>query len=73
MPEVADGQGAAQRRSSPQLVTRAQEEGSLRRDIDPEDVPVLVGSAIIGSAQAADPEAWRRYVAVVLDGLRSPA
>jgi AcrR family transcriptional regulator len=55
-----------------ELVTRAQTEGSLRLDIEPDDVPVLVGSAILGSAQAADPDAWRRYVAVVLAGLRSP-
>ena len=38
----------------------------------PQDVPVLVGSAILGcDAVAASGEAWRRYVAVVLDGLRT--
>jgi len=56
-----------------QLVTRAQEQGSIRADIDPDDIPVLVGSAILGSTQAASGEAWRRYVAVVLDGLRPPS
>lgn len=69
MPEVAE---AKQRLHGlvEQLVTRAQDEGSLRRDVDPDDVPVLVGSAILGSAQASTPGAWRRYVAVVLAGLR---
>ena len=54
-----------------QLVTRAQDEGSLRRDIQADDVPVLIGSTILGSSQAGDPDAWRRYIAVVLAGLRS--
>lgn len=53
-----------------ELVSQAQREGSLRADLRPEDVPVLIGSALLGSAQSGDPEAWRRYVAVVLDGLR---
>jgi AcrR family transcriptional regulator len=53
-----------------QLVTRAQAEGALRLDIRPDDVPILVGSAILGSVQAGRDDAWRGYVAVVLDGLR---
>jgi AcrR family transcriptional regulator len=52
------------------LVSRAQAEGSLRPDIEPADVPTLIGSAIMGAAQAGGADAWRRYVAVVLDGLR---
>jgi len=52
------------------LVTRAQDEGSLRRDIAADDVPVLVGSAILGSTQMGPGDAWRRYVGVVLDGMR---
>jgi AcrR family transcriptional regulator len=53
-----------------QFVTRAQAEGSLRSDIHPDDVPILVSSAIMGAANSADRDSWRRYVAVVLDGLR---
>jgi AcrR family transcriptional regulator len=55
------------------LVTRAQKQGSLRGDVDADDVPVLVGSAILASSQASGGEAWRRYVAVVIDGLRTRA
>lgn len=55
-----------------QLAARAQEQGALRPDVEPGDVLVLVGSAIIGAAQTANGDAWRRYVAVVLDGLRAP-
>jgi AcrR family transcriptional regulator len=54
------------------LVTRAQDQGSLRRDITPDDVPILVGSAILGSNQMDAGDAWRRYVGVVLDGMRAP-
>lgn len=54
------------------IVTRAQAEGSLRRDIDADDVPVLIGATITGSTYAAGAEAWRRYIAVVIDGLRVP-
>ena len=71
IPEVADAKARLSGLVA-ELVTRAQQEGSLRLDIEPGDVPVLVGSAILGSTQATDPDAWRRYVAVVLAGLRSP-
>jgi AcrR family transcriptional regulator len=56
-----------------QLIARAQEAGAVRVDVGAEDVSLLVGSAIQATRQAVDPEAWRRYLAVVLDGLRPPA
>ncbi len=56
-----------------QFVSRAQAEGSLRTDIRPDDVPVLIGSAIMAATQSGGGDSWRRYVAVVLDGLRPPA
>jgi AcrR family transcriptional regulator len=55
------------------LVLRAQEQGSLRRDIDAPDVLGLVSSAMQGAMRGSGGDAWRRYVAVVLDGLRVPA
>jgi AcrR family transcriptional regulator len=54
-----------------QVVTRAQAEGAVRADLTPEDVPMLVGSAIQGSTWSTGDEPWRRYVAVVLDGMRT--
>jgi hypothetical protein len=33
-------------------------------------VLVLVSSAILGAIRASGGDSWRRYVAVVLDGLR---
>jgi AcrR family transcriptional regulator len=56
-----------------QLIERAQEAGALRPDIAADDVSTLVGSAIRGASDSPDTELWRRYVEVVLDGLRPPA
>ena len=54
------------------IVHRAQEAGVLRADFSPTDIPLLHG--MIGSvgllAQSARPEVWRRYLTLVLDGLR---
>jgi AcrR family transcriptional regulator len=50
------------------VVRRAQEAGALRHDFDAQDVPTLVGAAI----RVAPEGQWRRYVEVVLDGLRPP-
>jgi hypothetical protein len=44
----------------------------VRADLAPEDVPMLIGSAILGSTWSRDGEPWRRYVSVVLDGMRRP-
>jgi AcrR family transcriptional regulator len=48
------------------LVSRAQDAGAVRSDIEPGDVRSLLGAAI----KAAPRDQWRRYVEVVLDGLR---
>lgn len=55
------------------LVVRAQEAGVLRPDIGTLDVPMvslMVGQVIDFSHEVA-PELWRRYLALLLDGLRS--
>ena len=55
-----------------ELVRRAQEAGAVRRDSAAEDVPVLVASAIQPALASAEPARWRRYVDIVLNGLRPP-
>jgi AcrR family transcriptional regulator len=55
-----------------QLIERAQQAGALRPDVAADDVSTLVGAAIRGAWTSPEPEAWRRYVEVVLDGLRPP-
>lgn len=54
------------------LVPRAQEAGKLRADVEVSDIPMLVFMIVSGSeyARTVDPEIWRRYLAIVLDGLR---
>ena len=57
------------------LVERAQEEGSLRADFAPEDVPVVFWTAgrVIETTSPVAPEFWRRYLGLLLDGLRAGA
>lgn len=52
------------------LVERAQADGSLRRDIDATDVGL---QAMLISAMTTEdqPELWRRYLAIVLEGMRA--
>ncbi len=55
------------------LVARAQADGSLRADVDPTDMPLL--QLMLGSlsdcTREVDPEAWRRYLGIITDGLRT--
>ncbi|WP_210491703.1 TetR/AcrR family transcriptional regulator [Patulibacter sp. SYSU D01012] len=54
------------------LVARAQRAGALRADVEPTDlalVQVMVGAVADGTRDVA-PDAWRRTLGLVLDGLR---
>jgi AcrR family transcriptional regulator len=50
-----------------EVVARAQRAGAVRRDLEPAEVGPLVRAALL----AAPPGHWRRYLDVVLDGLRA--
>jgi AcrR family transcriptional regulator len=54
------------------LVARARDDGQLRDDIVPADVAVI--QLMLGAAaeysQHVQPQLWRRYFAILLDGLR---
>jgi AcrR family transcriptional regulator len=52
------------------LIRRACREGAIRRGLDARDVGALIGSAVQASVHAERGDAWRRYVRVVLEGLR---
>jgi AcrR family transcriptional regulator len=69
LPEVKEAKGRLLEVVG-RLVARAQAAGVVRPDIRPQDIPVLVGSAIQGAAWTPG-EDWRRYVSVVLDGMRT--
>lgn len=55
------------------LLERARASGQLRADVDVNDVPVLqlMITAVIDYAQEAAPGVWRRYLGILLDGLRA--
>jgi len=49
------------------IVSRAQRAGAVRKDLAPSDVQLLVRSALTSAPEGQ----WRRYLDVVLDGLRA--
>jgi AcrR family transcriptional regulator len=65
----------ARQRNAPlvqRLVERAQAAGQLRTDLRQTDIPFIVFLLAEAThlAQGASPEIWRRYLTLVLDGLR---
>lgn len=66
---------AARDRLVPQitrLVERAQQDGYLRPDLSPTDMPIigLLAGTVGEFAGHIDAQLWRRYVAILLDGIR---
>ncbi|HEV7883468.1 MAG TPA: helix-turn-helix domain-containing protein [Solirubrobacteraceae bacterium] len=55
------------------LVVRAQEEGSLRADLAPTDLPLLqlMLGALSDCTRDVEPEVWRRFLGILTDGLRT--
>jgi AcrR family transcriptional regulator len=56
---------------SDQLVRRAQASGAMRRDVGSTDlaiIQIMIGS-VLDAAREVQPEAWRRYLAIILRGL----
>jgi AcrR family transcriptional regulator len=57
-----------------ELMRRAQAAGLLRDDLVVDDIPmVMCGIGAATRKQHTCPEAWRRHLQIVLDGLRAPA
>jgi AcrR family transcriptional regulator len=57
-----------------QLFQRAKDDGTLRADADPTDTGIIfsmLGAVCDMSAAGAAPQLWRRYLAIMLDGLRA--
>ena len=56
-----------------ELMRRAQEAGALRRDLVLDDIPMFMCGIGLGARKThACPEAWKRHIAIVIDGLRAP-
>jgi AcrR family transcriptional regulator len=75
-PEGAERIGRVRTRLFPlgsQLVQRAKDVGALRADFEPEDLPLLLMmlTAVIDAAHEVAPELWRRYLELVIQGLRA--
>jgi len=60
---------------SRRIVERAQLEGTLRADVTAEDLAFIVWahSRVSEATHAIDPHAWRRHLALTLDGFRATA
>jgi AcrR family transcriptional regulator len=56
-----------------ELVARAQRDGHLRADLKGTDLPQieLMISSVAEYTRDVDPEVWRRYLTLLLDGLRA--
>jgi AcrR family transcriptional regulator len=60
-------------RSLTELMQRCQAAGAMRSDIGPEDLSSLFcGLGAVMMRTGGDSEAWRRYLTLMLDGLRPP-
>lgn len=58
---------------SVRLIERAKAEGALRPDFVPEDLVLLLmaNAGVIEAAGVAAPDAWRRFVGLLIDGCRA--
>lgn len=70
-----DRVAAARERLTPAVsavLTRAQQAGQLRDDIEPSDFPLiqLMLGAVTQHSRNVTPELWKRYLTLMLDGLR---
>jgi AcrR family transcriptional regulator len=55
-----------------ELMRRAQEAGELRADLVFDDIPMFMCGIGLGARKThACPDAWKRHVAIVIDGLRA--
>jgi AcrR family transcriptional regulator len=69
------GRAAVRERMQPivgEIFARAQADGHLRADVVPTDFPMLLRmiAAVAEFTREVRPELWRRYLAILLDGLR---
>ncbi len=56
-----------------ELVERARASGQMRADVDGPDTPVmqLMLATVVDFSRDVEPQLWRRFLAIVLDGLRA--
>lgn len=75
MREAAERHGL--RRLNAKLLRRAQKAGAVRSDMRPDDIPMIMcglGTATCSTpGELAGPNGWRRYLEIMLSGMRPPA
>ena len=56
-----------------EVIRRAKAEGALRQDFVPEDLPLLMlaNAGVVQGTREDAPDAWRRLVALLIDGCRA--
>ncbi|MCU1361744.1 MAG: TetR family transcriptional regulator [Ilumatobacteraceae bacterium] len=80
--QVLAGQGSAEHKAQvwPHIVStvtelfdRAKRTAAIRRDAEPEDVAVMFAmlGVVFDMSRGQTPDPWRRYLALMLDGLRA--
>jgi AcrR family transcriptional regulator len=58
-------------RSTEELIARAKAQGRMRLDATEQDVPLMMVGAGAVMQMSPTPDAWRRYLTLMLDGLRA--
>ncbi|WP_405975872.1 TetR/AcrR family transcriptional regulator [Streptomyces sp. NBC_00988] len=53
------------------LIERAKEQGALRPDVEPLDLPMIQLMVAAVTDQTGEPDLWRRYLRLLLDGMRT--
>ncbi|MFE9629068.1 TetR/AcrR family transcriptional regulator [Streptomyces sp. NPDC006527] len=55
------------------IVRRAQSQGTLRADVSPDDMAFVIWAhgGVVAATRGTAPEAWRRHLALMLDGFRA--
>ena len=72
MPDAAERVGLLE--LTREVLTRAQRAGVIRKDVEAEDVPMVmcgIGTTTNHPAPFIGEDSWRRFLAIVLDGMRT--
>lgn len=54
-----------------ELIERAKRQGTLRADVSPRDLPMIQLMVVSVSEHTGQPDLWRRYLHLFLDGMRA--
>src|SRR6266540_3249035 len=71
--QVLEGHRTRGYELSVRLIERAKAEGSLRSDVVPEDLVLLLmaNAGVVQGGGSAAPDAWKRFLGLMLDGFRA--